>query len=282
MIGLEDRFIDINGYKTRYWLSGNSESIILLLHGFAFSVEIWESNIHELSKNHKVIALDLLGFGLTDKPKGKQKIEDFPLFVFEFLKKMSIQKVHIVGHSMGGLIATKMAELHPEVIESLVLLGSAGFSKNIPMHFRIFSLPFIGEMFVKPNKRGLMSALRKNTYVKSAVTPKLADKLFEFSLHPEMGPTLLKITRTAVDFFGFKGFIIRNIKKDIHKLTMPVLIIWGKEDSIIYLDHAYVANRLIKQSKLVIFDECGHLPQLEYPEKFNYLLGQFFNVTKKS
>jgi len=61
---------------------------------------------------------------------------------------------------------------------------------------------------------------------------------------------------------------------------MPVLIIWGKEDSIIYLDHAYVANKMIKHSKLVIFEDCGHLPQLEYPEKFNHLLGQFFNVTK--
>lgn len=282
MMNFEDQYIDVHGYKTRYWSYGNSESIILLLHGFAFSVEIWESNIHDLSKNHKVIALDLLGFGLTDKPKGKHKIEIYPNFVFEFLKQMSIQKAHVVGHSMGGLIATKLAQMHPEIVESLILLGSAGFDTKIPMHFRVFSLPFVGEMFIKPNKQGLISALRRNTYVKSAVTPKLANKLFEFSLHPEMGVTLLKITRTAINIFGFKSFIIKSIKIEIDNLTMPVLIIWGKEDAIIYLEHAYIANKLIKHSKLVVFEECGHLPQLEHPEKFNQLLVSFLTNLDKT
>ena len=272
----EDQYIDVAGYRTRYWSYGNSGSVVLLLHGFAFSVELWELNIPDLSKNHKVIAIDLLGFGLTDKPKGKQNIEAFPLFVLSFLQSMSISKTHIVGHSMGGLIATKFAQMHPEYVETLVLIGSAGFATKIPMHFRIFSLPFIGELLVKPNKNGLAGALRKNTFHKSAFTKKLVNKLYEFSLHPEMGENLLKVTRTAVGIFGFKRFIVKTIKSEIEKLTMPVLIIWGKNDEIIYSSHAYVANKLIKHSKLVMFEECGHLPQIEYSEKFNRLLEDFF------
>ncbi len=276
MAQFQDQYLDVDGYKTRYWSYGNAESIILLLHGFAFSVELWELNIPDLSKNHKVIAIDLLGFGLTDKPKGKQNLDVFPLFVYSFMQKMSILKAHIVGHSMGGLIAIKLAQMHPECAETLVLLGCPGFQSKIPMHFRIFSLPFIGELFIKPNKRGLEGALRKNTFNKSVITKKLVDRLYEFSLHPEMGETLLMVTRTAVGIFGFKKFIVRNIKKEIDKLTMPVLIIWGKEDEIIFSSHAYTANKIIKHSKLIIFENCGHLPQLEYPEKFNQILEDFF------
>jgi 2-hydroxy-6-oxonona-2,4-dienedioate hydrolase len=271
----KDQYVDVNGYKTRYWSYGNASSIILLLHGFAFSVELWELNIPDLSKNHKVIAIDLLGFGLTDKPKGKQNLDTYPQFVYSFMQKMSILKAHVVGHSMGGLIATKLAQMHPECIETLVLLCSPGFQTYIPLHFRIFSLPFIGELFIKPNKKGLEGALRKNTFNKSTVSKKLVERLYEFSLHPEMGKTLLKVTRTSINIFGFKKFIINSIKNGIDKLTMPVLIIWGKEDEIIYSNQAYAANKIIKHSKLVIFENCGHLPQLEYPEKFNQLLEDF-------
>lgn len=281
MAEFEDRFIDVDSYKTRYWSYGGGESIILLLHGFAFSIELWELNIPDLSKNHKVIAIDLLGFGLTDKPKGKQDIESFPKFVYSFMQKMSISKAHIVGHSMGGLIAIKLSQMHPECVKTLVLLGSPGFQSKIPIHFRIFSLPFIGELLVKPNKKGLEGALRKNTFHKAAITKKLVNRLYEFSLHPEMGKTLLKVTRTAVGIFGFKRFIVKKIKNEIDKLTMPVLIIWGKNDSIIYLNNAYIANKIIKHSKLVIFENCGHLPQLEYPEKFNRLLEDFFSHSQE-
>lgn len=276
MVEFSDLYIEVDGYNTRYWSCGDANSVILLLHGFAFSVEIWESNIPELSKNYKVIALDLLGFGLTDKPKKRQHINVFPQFVFLFMKKMLINKAHIVGHSMGGLIATRLAQLHPECVESLVLLGSAGFNAKIPLHFRIFSLPFIGEMLIKPNRIGIENALRKNTFNSSVITQKLVNRLYDFSLHPEMGITLLRVVRSAINIFGFKNSIVQIIENEIDKLTMPVLIIWGDSDEIIYLKHAYVANKIIKNSKLVIFKDCGHLPQLEYAEKFNEILQKFF------
>ncbi|APJ04232.1 alpha/beta fold hydrolase [Silvanigrella aquatica] len=283
MTELKDQFIDVNGYKTRFWSQGSADSVIILLHGFALSVELWEQNINELAQDHRVIALDLLGFGLTDKPKGKHDINIFPDFVYAFMQKMNILKAHLVGHSMGGLIATRLAQIHPESILSLIILSGAGFKKNIPIHFRIFSLPFIGEILARPNKRGLESALRKNTYERIDATKKLAEKLYEFSLHPEMAALLLKVTRTAINFFGFKNSILRTIKKECNKLTMPVLIIWGQNDSIIYVSHAYTANKIIPNSKLVIFDNCGHLPQLEHPKKFNNLLREFYkNIAKNT
>ncbi|BBH53652.1 alpha/beta fold hydrolase [Fluviispira sanaruensis] len=273
----QDCFTEVNRYKTRYWSVGEGSSVILLLHGFALSVEFWSENILEFSKNHKVIALDLLGFGLTDKPKTKPQLEEHPRFVFEFLQKLSIKKVKVVGHSMGGLIAIKFAQMHPEMVESLVLVGSAGFKREIPLHFSILSLPFVGEILVKPNKRGLASALRRNTFDKNIIKKDKIDLLYNMSLHPQMGKTLLWINRSAINLFGFKNKIIKTIKKEIHKLHMPVLIIWGREDSIIYVSHAQAGQELIKHAQVVIFENCGHLPQIEHPKKFNDLVLDFFS-----
>ncbi|MGY3805071.1 alpha/beta fold hydrolase [Pigmentibacter ruber] len=272
-----DRYILINGYKTRYWKIGEAKSILLLLHGFAFSIEIWEHNISELSKYYTVIALDLLGFGLTDKPKKRQKVEIYPQFVYDFLNALGVDQTHLVGHSMGGLIATRFSELFPEKVLSLTLISSAGFSRKIPIHFRIFSLPFVGEFFIKPNKRGLFSALRRNVYHQNLDLSTLANKLYTYSLHPEMGKTLLNVCRAAINIFGFKRRVVRSITKDVGKIRAPVLIIWGKNDIIIYVSHAIKAHKLIKNSQLSIFDACGHLPQFEYPKKFNDLLLNFIS-----
>lgn len=272
-----DRYILINGYKTRYWKIGEAKSILLLLHGFAFSIEIWEHNISELSKYYTVIALDLLGFGLTDKPKKRQKVEIYPQFVYDFLNALGVDQAHLVGHSMGGLIATRFSELFPEKVLSLTLISSAGFSRKIPIHFRIFSLPFVGEFFIKPNKRGLFSALRRNVYHQNLDLSTLANKLYTYSLHPEMGKTLLNVCRAAINIFGFKRRVVRSITKDVGKIRGPVLIIWGKNDIIIYVSHAIKAHKLIKNSQLSIFDACGHLPQFEYPKKFNDLLLNFIS-----
>ncbi|KAB8029959.1 alpha/beta fold hydrolase [Fluviispira multicolorata] len=273
----ENYFIDVNGYNTRYWSVGSSPSIILLLHGFALSVEFWSENILELSKDHKVIAVDLLGFGQTDKPKSKPKLENHPLFIHEFLKKLNIKKVKIIGHSMGGLISLKFSQMFPEMVEHLVLIGSPGFRTDIPIHLSIFSLPFLGEIMVKPNKKGLENALNRNTFNKNVIKKEQIELLYNYSLNPQMNKVLLWVNRSAVNIFGIKKHIVKTIKKEIHKLKMPVMIIWGKEDSIIYVSHAHAGKELIQHSRLVIFENCGHMPQIEYPEKFNEIVLDFFS-----
>lgn len=280
MQSIPDQFVTVNGYKTRYWELGDSGSVILLLHGFALSVDIWEQNIRELATQHRVIAVDLLGFGLTAKPQKKENVEAFPLFVSEFLRIRQINHAHIVGHSMGGLIAVRFAQMYPEKLLSLTLIASAGFARKIPIHFRILSLPVVGELFIRPNKQGLKSALLLNVFNKNLDLEPLTDKLYEYSLHPEMGKTLLKICRGAIHIFGFKWGMIRKLKAEMGKISCPVLIIWGKDDCIIYVDHAIKAHNMLPHARLEIFADCGHLPQFEYPQKFNALLLDFLSNSK--
>lgn len=273
-------FIPIDSYNIHYIEKGNADKVILLLHGFALSCEIWKKNIEELSKNYRVIAPDILGFGKSDIPKENLTIEFLPEFLYKFMEKLNINSAYFVGHSMGGLISLWIAQKYPHCVEKLILVGSAGFKVNIPFHFRLFSLPIFGETMVKPNKKGLKNSLKFNVYNPKVITEELVDNLYEASSRPLQGKYYLRTCRNAIAFYGFKFKIIRSIQRGIKNLKIPVLIIWGREDKTIDVTHAYYAQKKISNAQLQILEECRHLPQLEYPEKFNQLINQFLNNTK--
>lgn len=266
----QDLFIDVNGHRIRYWKCGQGPSTILLLHGFALSCEIWKENMDALSQKYCVVAVDILGFGQSDVPAKKlTHLDLLPEFIHEFMQRIGIEKAHVVGHSMGGLLSLKLATAYPQCVERLILVGSAGFKRNIPIHFRIFSLPIFGELMMRPNRLGLSHALRHNAYVKDVVSEELIESLYTYTKHPGRGKFYLQICRKAINICGFKPHILKAVKQGVKKLKTPVLFIWGKHDPIIYLAHGFRGQKMIRNSKLVVFDECGHLPQLEKPAAFN-------------
>lgn len=266
----QNLFIDVDGHKIRYWQCGQGPSTILLLHGFALSCEIWKNNIPALAQKHRVIALDILGFGQSDVPAEKlPDLDHLPKFIHRFMQCIGVEKAHVVGHSMGGLLSLKLAASHPQAVERLVLVGSAGFKRNIPFHFRIFSLPILGELMIRPNRLGLGHALKHNAYLKDAVSEELIEALYEYTKHPGRGKFYLDTCRKAINICGFKSKLIKTVKQDAADLKSPVLLLWGKQDPIVYLKHGLYAQKMIANSKMVVFEECGHLPQLEKSDAFN-------------
>lgn len=275
MTNIKSKFIQIDSYNIHYLQAGTSNKNLILLHGFALSCDIWLQNIDKLSQNYTVIALDIIGFGKSDVPKKEISVDFLPQFIFHFLNKLNIAKATFIGHSMGGMISLWIAINYPKIVESLILVGSAGFKTNIPFHFRLFSLPIFGELMVKPNKRGLKHALKRSAYKKQVISNELVHSLYTAFKKPGRGQFYLHTCRNAISFYGFKYKIIRMIQKECIHIKIPVQLIWGKEDKIISVSHAYRAKKLLPQAQLEIFEQCGHLPQMEEPEKFNYLVFNF-------
>ena len=273
----KDLYTDVNGYKTRYWDLGTGDIPILLLHGFALSCELWSLNIEEVSKSHRVIVLDLWGSGKTDGPPKNIDIELYPEFVFWFLEKLNIKKAKIVGHSMGGMLALKFALNHPEMVDSLILVGTAGFQRKIPAHFKIFTFPFVGEIMTKPNLIGLEHALYKNSFTKHDYLKVYAKILFEFQLEGNTGKYLLHMARNALDIFGFKGTLLRKVQRSAAQIKCPVLLVWGYEDKIQHFKSAFKAKKYMPHAQIEFIEQCGHLPQIEFPEKFNQILLNFID-----
>ena len=117
-------------------------------------------NIAPLSERHRVHALDMVGFGRSDKPQVPYSADLLVRFVNDFMAEQGIERTSLVGNSMGGLVALQLALLAPEKVDKLVLVASAGLGREITMSLRLISLPFIGEWLSRPSREGAVQVLQ--------------------------------------------------------------------------------------------------------------------------
>lgn len=277
MTNFTDKYVNINGINTRFWQAGNKGTPILLIHGFVESVEYWQENIAALAKNHRVYALDLIGFGHTDKPKKINYTEKlFVKFVKDFMASQNLTKVNLIGHSLGGAVALHFTIAYPELVDKLVLVSSAGLGRELPAHFRILTLPIIGNIVFRVKLKKLLGlALRSHTYNPDAISDELLQSIHKIFLLPNFSKTMVKILQKYANCNGIRRRAIKPILKNLKNITAPTLIIWGKQDHLLLVKHAYVALRHLPNAKLEVLDECGHFPQLEQSKKFNKLVLKF-------
>ena len=149
----KDRYIKVGKVNTHYWEEGTQGSPVILIHGIGCYIELWSPTFEALAAQHRVYALDLLGHGRTDKPQDvSYKLENLAQFVNNFMTALGIEHAHVVGHSLGGAIATKLCLLYPTLVDKLVLAAPGGLGKEGPIAFRIASLPILGELLTRPSR----------------------------------------------------------------------------------------------------------------------------------
>lgn len=265
----KDRFISVNGLKVRYWDEGEGPQTILCIHGVGASVDHWSIIIPSLAQKARVIAVDLVGFGLTDKPKARYTHAYFQAFLENFVSALHLKSIILVGHSMGGGVVIEFAANHPELVTQLVLVSSAGFSFQIPFSYKVVSLPWFARIFLHTRSKRMFGLIMKRfLYKKEAMTDQLiiaAQRCFQAKGAKR---ALYSTFKEHVNLRGIKRSILHLIKDKVAELKMPVTIIWGAQDRLLNIASAYRAKELIPHAKLHIFSDCGHVPQLEQPEQF--------------
>lgn len=276
---ITDKYVTINNIKTRYWQLGDKGSPILLIHGFAGSVEHWMENIEALAKHYKVYAVDMIGFGFSDKP---QDIKYTPVVFTEFIKAFldyhKLNKINMVGHSFGGAIALHFAIKYPQLIDKLTLVSSAGLGNDLPLHFRLLTLPIIGRILLgMKSKTAIAKALRHHVYNPKTLSQNFINRMCEVFKQPRFSKTMHKILRTYANFCGIRPEATKDIIAALPNIKIPTLIIWGQEDNLLPVKHAYFAAKKIPNAKLHIFKYCRHLPQFEYSQDFNKQVLKFID-----
>lgn len=237
---MKQEFFEIDGLKIFTRIAGMGKPF-LILHGWGVGHSSWVKVQDILKQRFQVIALDLPGFGKSDLPKQAWDLNDYLNFVFKFLEHMEIKNCYLLGQSFGGRIAIKAASKYPQKINKLILVSAAG---------------------IRPKK---------------SVINKFSKKFKQFSFLP--GYNLLRKIFYKIILKNNEYLEELGIKKEIHqkvvsldltslleKIEIPTLIVWGKNDKITPLKHAYLMNKKIKNSFLEILP-CGHSPHREYPEK---------------
>ncbi|MGL4880163.1 MAG: alpha/beta fold hydrolase [Waterburya sp.] len=272
---LPDQYIKVGSINTRYWSAGTKGSYVILLHGAGGAIEIWEKNIQFLAQHHQVVAFDMVGTGLSDKPLAEYSLDYQLQFLKDFLDVLGIQKANIVGNSMGGAISLKLALDSPERVEKLVLISSLGLGQEIMLIHRLLAAMPSLLGFSRPSRLGARLMLQGNVYDAKSVPEQWIDMSYELFKLPGRQEAFISLLTSNVDIWGVRSEVTEPILNNLDRIQSQTLIIWGREDTMFPVAHAHVANKQISDSQLQIFDNCGHWAHVEYPEKFNPLVLKF-------
>ena len=134
---------------------------------------------------------------------------------------------------------------------------------------------FAGELLIKPSPKGTENLWRKIVHDPALVTPQLVKMCYELGSLSGATESLLSVLRSGINLFGQRTKLTRLLLKDLKKINVPTLILWGRQDRIIPIKHASITAASIPNAKLVVFDKCGHMPMFEYPEGFNKITLDF-------
>lgn len=261
----QEKTVTVFGAKIRYLEAGDAaKPTVILLHGLGASAESWAFTIPVLAANYHVIAPDQVGFGKSDKPLLKYRVATYADFLDKFMAELKIEKAYLVGNSMGGWIAGLMAIKYPNRIEKIVLADAAGIiPANVDTN-QIYQLNNSTRDEIRANLKLIFAtpALQNNEA--------LVDQFFTQRVVANDGYTINSIIESIKRKEDFLNDRLGEIKK-------PTLIIWGKQDGLLPVSDATVFNKGITGSELVIFDNCGHVPQFEKAVDFNKKVLEFLN-----
>jgi pimeloyl-ACP methyl ester carboxylesterase len=274
---------------TRYVVAGEArtKSPIVLMHGIGRTLEDWSANLQALSRERQVYALDLVGFGRTEKPDIAYTLDDLRDFCLGFMDTLGIKQAILGGNSLGGATALHVALSKPERVTGLILTAPAGCGQRINTTLQLSSLPLVGEFMERP--RAAMNDERRLAIVRliletcfydlSWVTKERLEHDYALSLLPRTGQAFLNTLRAMCTWRGVKKQFLGSVLKKLPQVQAPTLVVWGKQDRVVPAMYAKNTQR-IPNSSLHIVDKCGHFPQLECAETFNKLATTFLQEQK--
>jgi len=255
-------FADIDGVRIHYQEKGTGTPLVLI-HGYTSSTYSWKEVFEPLAKSFHVIAVDLKGFGFSGKPDGDYSRRGQAVLVTHLLEHLKIEKAWLCGNSMGGEVALNVAVANPERVAGLILIDSAGV--EVPGKGSLapgyLMVPVVGRILIAlslTSDKLVRQGLEKSFYDQTKVTDDRVANYYR-PLKTRGGQLAALRARTQWSLFP--------VEQNLGKIAVPTLILWGAQDQLIPLAAGRKLNSLIKDSKLVIFENCGHVPQEEMPAR---------------
>ena len=269
------RQIDVVGANTNYVEMGEGPPL-LLVHGLGGCWQNWLENIPYFSRTHRVAALDLPGFGSSPMPPWEISIPAYGRFVRDFCERIGVGRCSLVGNSMGGFIATEVAITEPERVDDLTLISAAGITWARARREPAAVIARMGRaatpVLLKFHMSGIKRRrLRKGYFQGVFFDP---DGIRRELLWENIVPALNSpgYYDAMVTLWGY------DIRHRLEEIEVPTLIVWGRNDRVVPIPAALsYRERIGDNAELVIFDHCGHVPQMERPTRFNRVLGDFLD-----
>jgi len=271
------RTTTLHGHELAYLDSGQGPAV-LFIHGLLGSRRNWRHLVDTLDADHRVLAPDLFGHGASAKPMGDYSLGAHAATLRDLLDQLGIDRVTLVGHSLGGGIAMQFCYLFPERVERLVLVSSGGLGRSVSPLLRSATipgaewvLPLLASGWVRDRAEAVGRVLARIGYRPSS------DVAEAWSGFTSLGDAdarraFLATTRSVIDPGG------QTVTAHDHlpmAIEFPTLVVWGTRDRMIPTWHATTAHQAIAGSRVELFEGAGHFPHLDEPDRFANLLADF-------
>ena len=257
------QFIELMGMQVHLRDEGPRDDAepLLLLHGTSASLHTWEGWVADLKRTRRVISVDLPGFGLTGPfPDGDYRIAHYMAFLDALLDRLKLPPVVVAGNSFGGQLAWELAVARPARVSRLILVDAAGYprqSSSVPIGFRLAQVPALAPLMARLLPRRMIESSVQNVYGDpTRVTDELVERYYQLTLRAGNRQALVQRFQQAPA--GDSQDLIRQVRQ-------PTLILWGGRDGLIAPANAERFKADIAGSRLVIFEQLGHVPQEEDP-----------------
>lgn len=267
------QFVDVDGLTVHLRDEGPREDPVplVLLHGTSASLHTWDGWVEALAPQRRVIRYDMPAFGLTGPaPDGDYTIERYVRTWKAVLDHLGVQRCVLAGNSLGGYVAWAATVLHPERVERLVLVDAGGYpytSTSVPIGFRIARTPVLGNLMREVLPRSMIESSVRNVFGDpSKVTPELVDRYFELTTRAGNRQALAE---------RFRQTQPGALSQRVPEIAVPTLILWGGRDRLIPPEQGERFAREIRGSRVVRFDDLGHVPQEEDPARTVEALKEF-------
>lgn len=273
-------FVNLDTIEVGYVKEGKGVKTLLFIHGLSSNADAWSKNINTLKENFTCIALDLPGYGKSEKPINASYTSSyFAKIISAFIDELELKNVILVGHSMGGQAAIKLAVSSPERIERLILVAPAGIEMFSDAHGAIIKTMFTPTFVINTNNEQIKNNYALNFYKKPEGVNKMIEDRIAIKNASDFEAHALAISKSIA------GMLDDPVTTDLAKISQKTLVLYGENDMLIPnryfhpdLDIFKVGNKakeLIKYCKLAFVEESGHFLQFEQSEKVNFLIKEF-------
>lgn len=279
---IEVQKVTIHGHRRAYVKVGSGPAL-LLLHGLGCDHTTWLPVIEQLARKYTVIAPDLLGHGQSDKPRADYSVGGYANGMRDLLTVLNIDKVTVVGHSLGGGVAMQFGYQFPERTERIVLVAPGGLGPEVTPLIRAVSLPGFNELMgllTLPGVRHLgiagMHALARTGLTLTHDLDEVAE-IYDSFKDPRARKAISHVVRAVVDT---RGQLVTMVDRAYLTQAMPMLIVWGENDKVIPVHHARTAAAVAPGAVVEVLGNSGHFPHKDHPERFVKIVNDFIRSTQ--
>jgi len=247
-------FMQLDGARVRYMDQGRGSPVVLI-HGFASSLDAWATVVPALVKEHRVIALDLKGFGWTDRPEGDYSPRAQAQLVLQLLDRLGVKRAAVVAHSWGSSVALALTLMAPDRVSRVALYDAWVYEEQLPTTFLWARADGMGEIlfgmfYTELPDEKVALAFHDERYVTEDLVETVEDQIS-------------RPGTTAAALAAVRGQRYEEMQKRYREIEQPVLLLWGREDRVTPLEYGERLSLDLPHAELRVYPQCGHFPMIE-------------------